>query len=106
MMGRVLANFSIGTFSLCALLSAAGEGPSLTGRDVINAADHTAGKVTPGEIIVLFPSNAGPAALAGSTVNQDGKVPTSLGETRVLFDGIAAPMAYSVAGQLGAVVPY
>lgn len=105
-MPHLLANFSICTLSLCAVLTAAGEGPVLTGRDVINAADHTAGKVTPGEIIVLFPSNAGPAALAGSTPNQDGKVPTLLGETRVLFDGIAAPMAYSVAGQLGAVVPY
>jgi uncharacterized protein (TIGR03437 family) len=105
-MRHLLAHFSICTFSLCAVLSAAGEGPSLTRRDVINAADHTPGKVTPGEIIVLFPSNAGPAALAGSIANQDGKVPTLLGETRVLFDGIAAPMSYSVAGQLGAVVPY
>ncbi len=29
-----------------------------------------------------------------------------LGETRVLFDGIAAPMTYSLRGQAGAVVPY
>ncbi len=48
----------------------------------------------------------GPAVLVGTTAGADGKVPTLLGETRVLFNGIAAPMAYSVKGQLGAVVPY
>jgi uncharacterized protein (TIGR03437 family) len=87
---------------LWAVLPCAAETPELLERDVINAADHSSGKVAPGEIVVLFPSNAGPAVLAGT----DGKVLTLVGETRVLFDGIAAPIVYSVRGQLGAVVPY
>ncbi|MGP0076648.1 MAG: response regulator [Bryobacteraceae bacterium] len=92
---------------LCAVLPrAAAETPQLSERDVINAADHSSGKVAPGEIVTLFPSNAGPAVLAGTYSGADGKVITLLGETRVLFDGIAAPMAYSVRGQVGAVVPY
>jgi uncharacterized protein (TIGR03437 family) len=91
---------------LSAVLTGDNEGPALSGRDVVNAADHISGKVAPGEIIVLFPSNAGPTALAGASANLERKIPTLLGETRVLFDGIAAPMAYSVRGQVGAVVPY
>jgi len=87
-------------------LKAAPEQPTFTERDVVNAADHSSGKVAPGEIVVLFPSNAGPAKQAGATANSEGRVPTSLGDTRVLFDGIAAPMAYSVKGQVAAVVPY
>lgn len=81
-------------------------GPELFARDVVNSGDYSSGKVAPGEIVVLFPSNAGPESLAGPQLDRDGRVATTLGETRVLFDGIAAPMASSVSGQLGAVVPY
>jgi uncharacterized protein (TIGR03437 family) len=62
--------------------------------------------VAPGDIVVLYPKNAGPAVLAGAQLGDDHRVTTSLGDTRVLFDGIPAPMAYSVNGEIGAVVPY
>jgi uncharacterized protein (TIGR03437 family) len=92
---------------LCVVLpGVAAETPELSERDVINAADHSSGKVSPGEIVTLFPSNVGPEVLAGTYSGADGRVITLLGETRVLFDGIAAPMSYSVRGQVGAVVPY
>jgi uncharacterized protein (TIGR03437 family) len=81
-------------------------GPELFARDVVNSADYSGGKVSPGEIVVLYPSNAGPAELAGSDVNADGRIATITGETRVLFDGIPAPMASAVRGRIGAVVPY
>jgi uncharacterized protein (TIGR03437 family) len=88
------------------VLRAASEGPELSAGDVVNAADHSGGKVAPGEIVVLFPSHAGPEVLAGASVTGEGRVRTMTGETRVLFDGIAAPITYSVRGQAGAVVPY
>jgi uncharacterized protein (TIGR03437 family) len=91
---------------LCIALPGASEGPVLLERDVISAADHSSGRVAPGEIVLLYPSNAGPEVLAGTYAGADGKVLTLLGQTRVLFDGIAAPMSFSVRGQLGAVVPY
>jgi hypothetical protein len=105
-MPSVFAKALLWMLCLGAVLYAAREGPALLRRDVVNAADHSGGKVAPGEIVVLFPSNAGPTVLAGASANAEGKVPTLLGETRVLFDGIAAPIAYSVRGQVGAVVPY
>ena len=92
-------------FCLCAVLKAA-DAPRLSARDVQNAADHSGGRVSPGEIVVLYPSNAGPATLAGAGLDADGRVTTSIGETRVLFDGIAAPMIYTVHGKVSAIVPY
>ena len=50
------------------------------------------------------PASARPSLAAAQYV--DGRLPTSVGETRVLFDGVAAPMIYAVAGQVSAIVPY
>ena len=91
---------------LCVILRAASDGPVLSASDVVNAADYSGGRVAPGEIVVLYPRNVGPAVLAGAQLDGDGRTTTLLGETRVWFDGIAAPMVYSVTGQVSAVVPY
>jgi len=40
------------------------------------------------------------------TLGADRRVTTSAGGTRVFFDGTPAPMVYSVAGQVSAIVPY
>ena len=64
-----------------------------------------AAALAPGEIVTIFGSGFGPAALAAAQY-ADGQLPTSVGETRVLFDGVAAPMIYAVAGQVSAIVPY
>ena len=100
-MGRWIASLY-----LCVVLHGAGDGPALSASDVVNAADYSGGRVAPGEIVVLYPKNAGPAVLAGSQLDSGGRTTTLLGETRVWFDGIAAPMVYSVTGQVSAVVPY
>jgi uncharacterized protein (TIGR03437 family) len=39
-------------------------------------------------------------------LNAAGRVETTLGGTRVLFGGVAAPMIYAARGQVSAVVPY
>src|SRR5258707_3854880 len=80
--------------------------PELLARNVVNAADHSGGRVAPGEIVVLYPSGVGPATLIGQPLDGAGMVTTLLGETRVWLDGIAAPMSYSVTGDVEAVVPY
>jgi uncharacterized protein (TIGR03437 family) len=106
MVSHLCARFAWLWLCLGVVLVRAADVPALLEHDVVNAADHASGAVAPGEIVVLFPSNAGPAAMVGAAAGADGKLPTLLGETRVLFDGMAAPMAYSIKGQLGAVVPY
>ncbi len=80
-------------------------GPSFTLAGVGNAANYVAGKVSPGEIVVIFGKSFGPAELVGLQL-VNGLVSTEIGETRVLFDGVAAPMIYAINGQISCVVPY
>jgi uncharacterized protein (TIGR03437 family) len=72
---------------------------------VVNAASYRSDAVAPGEIVTIFGSGFGPATLAAAQYT-DGQLPTSTGETRVLFDGKAASMIYASAGQVSAIVPY
>jgi len=81
-------------------------GPEFLARDVVNAADYRGGGVAPGEIVVLFPSNAGSPEIAEWHLDDDGRAAAPLGATRVFFGNIAAPVVYSVTGQVCAIVPY
>jgi trimeric autotransporter adhesin len=74
-------------------------------KAVVNAASDGAGAVSPGEIITLFGANVGPATAAYLTLAA-GKVSTKIGNTQVLFDGVAAPLIYVSATQINAIVPY
>ncbi len=77
--------------------------PNVTG--VANAATFIPGSLSPGMIITLVGSNLGPTAASNGQV-VGGRFTTSLAGTRVLFDGIAAPVLYASATQINAVVPY
>src|ERR1035437_5102890 len=86
-----------------------GSGPSapvFTPQGVVSAASLQPGAVAPGEVITIFGANIGPATLQKPAPTASGQLDTIAGGTRVLFDGIAAPMLYSVSGQAGAVAPF
>jgi uncharacterized protein (TIGR03437 family) len=80
--------------------------PMISSSGIGNAASYAGGSVAPGELVVIFGSDLGPSTLAGLQVNSNGYVSTSLAGTQVLFDGIAAPLVYTEAEQVSAVVPY
>jgi uncharacterized protein (TIGR03437 family) len=80
--------------------------PRLAAGGIVNAASFAAGGVAPGEIATLFGSQIGPAALTGLRLTGAGRVETVLAETRILFDGVAAPLLYVSANQGSAIVPY
>jgi uncharacterized protein (TIGR03437 family) len=75
-------------------------------QGVTNAASYLPGTVAPGEIVTLFGSNLGPSSLAGLQLDGSGEISSSLGGTSVLFSGVAAPLLYSSAGQVAAIVPF
>jgi uncharacterized protein (TIGR03437 family) len=72
---------------------------------VDNAASYATDAVSPGEIVTLFGQNMGPTPLVPLQI-VNGALTTTLGGTQVLFDGVAAPMIYSLQGQVSAVAPY
>ena len=80
------------------------QGGSLAIAAVASNANYAAGVVAPGEVVVIYGSGLGPAKLA--SYPQGGPVPTQVGGTTVSFNGQAAPVIYSSAGQVAAIVPF
>ena len=85
---------------------AAPSDPYLARNAIQNAASFIAGPVAPGEIITLYPTNAGPAQIATAALTPDRHIATLVAGTRVLFDETPAPIVYALAGQISVVVPF
>ena len=79
--------------------------PVFPAQAVVNAASYQGAGVAPGEVITIFGSNLG-AASAQFPAVAAGLVDSVAGGTRVLFDGVPAPMIYALAGQVSAVAPF
>jgi uncharacterized protein (TIGR03437 family) len=73
---------------------------------VTSGASLQSGVIAPGEIVVIWGAGLGPNQLTQFQLNSAGQVPTTVGGTRVFFNGIAAPILYTSANQVGAVVPF
>jgi len=74
---------------------------------ITNAASYAAGVVSPGENIVIWGTSIGPSTLTyGSLTANGAALSTIAGNTRVLFDGIPAPVVYALATQTSVLVPY
>jgi uncharacterized protein (TIGR03437 family) len=87
------------------LLQYAGNGLGIGA--VTNGASNILGAVAPGEVVVLYGSGLGPAQLTQYQLDPvSGLVGTSLAGTSVIFGGTPAPVLYTWATQVGAVVPY
>ena len=81
--------------------------PAVVVSAVVNAASWTGSAVAPGELVVIGGTMLGPSAGVSGTVDPStGKMVSQLAGTTVLFDGIAAPLLYSSATQVNAIVPY
>ncbi len=72
---------------------------------VTNAASLGTDAITPGAMVTVFGSGLGPDKLATLTA-ANGQVPAMLANTRILFGSAAAPIIFSSASQVAAMVPY
>jgi uncharacterized protein (TIGR03437 family) len=72
---------------------------------VVNGASFNGGAIAPGTIVSVLGGGMGPETGAGGTVT-GGKVETAIAGTRVLFDGVPAPLLYARTDQINAVAPY
>lgn len=105
--GRVYTPTFSNTLAIYGLLGSAGSSsgtPQVTA--VSNGASFLGNSVAPGELLAIFGANLGPAQLANLQTTADGQVTTTLADTQIFFDGVSAPMLYSSANQIGAVVPF
>ena len=84
-----------------------GMAPRLTSGGIVHSASYQPGGVSPGEIVTIYGEELGPALLTTATLEADGlMVSKLLAGTRILFDGVAAPLVYTSRGQVSAIVPY
>jgi len=60
----------------------------------------------PGELISLYGSGLGPKTPAFTQIGPDGLVTTELAGTRVLFEGVPAPIYYAADGQINTAIPF
>jgi uncharacterized protein (TIGR03437 family) len=84
----------------------AGSGPRIFLDCVVNAASYVGGGVAPGEIVTLFGSAMGPSELVRLRVTEDRRLATTLADTRILFNGVPAPLLHVSDKQSSAIVPY
>jgi len=74
--------------------------PSFTAAGMANAGSYTGSAISPGEILTSFGSAFGPSSLTTYQWDPDGRIATSLAGTRVLFNGVPAPILYALNGQV------
>lgn len=72
---------------------------------VVNGGSFQPGPVSPGEIITIFGTNLGPVTGVSAT-GAGNLIETRVGEVRVLFDGIPAPVLFARTDQVNTIVPY
>ncbi len=80
--------------------------PRLSTGGVVHAASFLGGAVAPGEIVSIFGTDIGPFPGIGAGLDASGCLSKTVGETRVLFDGVAAPLFYVSNDQVNVQVPF
>jgi uncharacterized protein (TIGR03437 family) len=106
--GNVIINGAAQQFSydVTAFDPSVASAPAVSSGGVKSAASYQANGVSPGEILAVFGTSLGPAKIVTLTLDQNGRVATTLGPTRVLFDGVPGPMIYTLNSQVSAIAPF
>jgi uncharacterized protein (TIGR03437 family) len=73
---------------------------------LVNAASYAPGPVAPGEVVTIYGSNLGPTTLTTYILNPNNTFATTVADTQVMFDNIAAPILYVRNDQASVVVPF
>jgi len=81
-------------------------GYSLAIAAAANSASNLTGAVSGGEVVVFYGSMMGPAGLVVNAPNSSGNYSTNLAGTVVYFGSFQAPILYTSATQVAAVVPF
>jgi uncharacterized protein (TIGR03437 family) len=80
-------------FSLTITGTASTAGPVIGPRTVVSLASLQDGSTAPGDYVAILGANLGPTP--GVRADATKTLPTTLGQTSVTFDGVAAPIFYS-----------
>ncbi|MBI1356983.1 MAG: hypothetical protein GC160_21805 [Acidobacteria bacterium] len=73
---------------------------------VVHGATFSPGAIAPGEIVTLFGQGLGPPDGVQAALNTQGRLPSAVTDTVVLFDELPAPIFFVQSNQINAQVPY
>ena len=104
--GHVYCEDALRTGILVLTSTAAATPSSVSVDAVTNAASNMPLPIAPGEIVTLSGSGLGPAQLISALPRSDGFYDSQLAGSTVRFNGFPAPILYTSATQLAAIVPY
>ncbi|HXA52599.1 MAG TPA: hypothetical protein VNV86_19920, partial [Candidatus Acidoferrum sp.] len=79
---------------------------SLQSSQIASAAGGFPGPVAAGEILSIYGQGIGPATPAASAFDAAGRLPLTVGQTQVFFDGVPAPLFVAGAYQVNVQVPW
>ena len=83
-----------------------GREPVVNGQGTANAASFLTGPIAPGELVSIFGTGIGPEQGAGGQLDLSGRIASTLADTRVWIDELAAPLLFVRNDQIIAQVPY
>ena len=100
-------SFSVNTFCEDAFVSnvSFGKPPDSPPVEVLNLGSMTFSPPAPEAVVKLAGARIGPLDAAGLTLGDDGRVTTGLSNTRVLFDGVPAPLLLVSADEINVIAP-
>jgi uncharacterized protein (TIGR03437 family) len=78
--------------------------PTITPGGVVNAASYMGPGIAPGELVAVFGSNFGAAAVQPAALDNNA-YPLGLGRTHVFFNGFPGAVTAVAPGQINAIVP-
>jgi len=105
--GKVYVPTSAGALAVYGPLGSSGSGnstPVITA--LVNAASYANSAVAPGEIVAIFGQNLGPEALTTGSWDANGNLGAGISGTQVTFNGVPAPLLYTSAFVMAAIVPF
>jgi uncharacterized protein (TIGR03437 family) len=79
--------------------------PAIVSTGIVNTATMLPGSASPGQLVSILGRDFGPDRPASSVPDAAGVLGSMLAETRVLFDGIAAPVISVSSNQVNVIVP-
>lgn len=82
------------------------ERPQIAISGVRHGASFSSDAIAPGTLVSVFGKGLGSDQLTGARLGENGRFTTELGGTRILIDGAPAPMIFSLANQIGGVIPF
>ena len=82
-----------------------GSAPPAPALRIVNTGSLLEAPIAPAAVVTLFGSGLGPDTPVKMQLTADGRVPTTLANVQVLFNGVAAPLLTVSSDQVTAIVP-